>query len=147
VIADLSFAPTMNWVMFQMVPMGPVVVSSGTTDLAASGVASAPSAWAASPVDGLIYGIQPFEQRLSSWDPANPGILTLRPLMIPQSTALGCSAAFLKNNDMIASCRTGGDNDILLRIDVVSNTLDVIDPTIALAAGDMASCPFDLLGP
>src|SRR5262249_12167955 len=98
-IGNLRLPPVMFVVDIRILPgMDPVVCAAGTTDL--TGKMSGPSSWAASPVDGKLYGSQPFEHQLSSWDPDNPGVLTLEPLAIPQAN-VDCADAFLKNNDLI----------------------------------------------
>ncbi|MDR0966992.1 MAG: hypothetical protein LBM75_10950 [Myxococcales bacterium] len=117
----------------------PAVTASGDN---VNGVFNSLS-WAASPIDGKIYGYHYFEQELSIFDPATQKYTFLPPPLLNVGMQ-ACSSAFKQSGEMLLYCKTDNpDVDELYSVDVDARTATPLSVEPVLSAGDMASCVFN----
>jgi hypothetical protein len=101
-----------------------------------------PSAWAANPVDDIIYGYQSFEQKLIAFK-FETHEFTLGDTVLTNVGVQPCSTAFHQDGTMFLYCKTHDpEADRMFIIDLAKQSATPISTSQALGAGDMASCAF-----
>ncbi|MBO9667704.1 MAG: hypothetical protein J7501_12925 [Bdellovibrio sp.] len=134
-----SFA-TMKWLRIDLTTY--TVVGSGTL--------SRPyvTAWAANPLDNMIYGYESIDQKLIRFNPDN-GAFEEFDNELTNVGRFPCSTAFYQDGTMFLYCKDGEATNTMYRINLVDHTAIQITSGLGLGAGDMASCAFkkDTPGP
>jgi hypothetical protein len=101
-----------------------------------------PLAWAANPVDNIIYGYRSWEAKLISFNPTTREYHKFE----NELTNVGiqaCSTAFLQDGTMYLYCKTPNTLiDAMYVINLSEQTATKISEGEALGAGDMATCAF-----
>jgi hypothetical protein len=139
-IGDAATAPgAFHVVKLRVVPMMPIaVLATRSIPITSSG----PSMWAAHPSDGLVYGYQPLDQRLSTFDPATNTLALIGPTM-PAIGPNACAGAFEAHGVLALFCNGTGRFDV----DVATSAATPVATELALSSASIASCVFTSTSP
>ncbi|WP_413586906.1 DUF6923 family protein [Bdellovibrio sp. HCB274] len=104
------------------------------------------TAWAANPIDNMVYGYETMDQKLIRFNPYT-NVFEEFPNELTNVGQYPCSTAFYQDGTMFLYCKDGDTTNSMYRVDLLTHTAVSLTSGLGLGAGDMATCAFPNVEP